>query len=494
MVYLVISLQQKNQTIQLTWKKKLKDAAPLLQLPTDRPRQTSQNFTGDAVSIELEYALAEDLRKLSRRNDATLYVSLLAGWAMLMSRLSGQKDVVIGTPVANRTRTEVEPLIGIFVNTVALRLDLRGTPTVSELLQSVSKTSLEAQQHQNVQFEQVVEAVQPARSLSHAPIFQVMFAWLNESEETRKSPQLTVESFEMPRVTSIFDLTLSLEDTGREITGKLEYATSLFNRQTINSFLQHWRMLLKAMIEGADKPINELHFLASKEQHQLREQWSCGEIAPDVNKLCVHELFEQQVIKHPDATSISSHNQQLTYTELDTQSNRLAHYLQKLGVAADCRVATIMQRSPDMIIAFLATLKAGGACVPLDTSIPDERLSGILEDISPQVILTHSSVSVDINHLSNSIEVEPLIVELDSDKNRWGDLSDKPLTRSNTHLTADHLAYVVYTSGTTGKPKGVAMPHASLVNLINWQIKSWGSGNRQKCVHFAAIGFDVAFQ
>ncbi len=476
------------------WKKKLKDAAPLLQLPTDRPRQTSQNFTGDAVSIELEYALAEDLRKLSRRNDATLYVSLLAGWAMLMSRLSGQKDVVIGTPVANRTRTEVEPLIGIFVNTVALRLDLRGTPTVSELLQSVSKTSLEAQQHQNVQFEQVVEAVQPARSLSHAPIFQVMFAWLNESEETRKSPQLTVESFEMPRVTSIFDLTLSLEDTGREITGKLEYATSLFNRQTINSFLQHWRMLLKAMIEGADKPINELHFLASKEQHQLREQWSCGEIAPDVNKLCVHELFEQQVIKHPDATSISSHNQQLTYTELDTQSNRLAHYLQKLGVAADCRVATIMQRSPDMIIAFLATLKAGGACVPLDTSIPDERLSGILEDISPQVILTHSSVSVDINHLSNSIEVEPLIVELDSDKNRWGDLSDKPLTRSNTHLTADHLAYVVYTSGTTGKPKGVAMPHASLVNLINWQIKSWGSGNRQKCVHFAAIGFDVAFQ
>ena len=312
------------------WRRTLAGAPAVLELPTDRRRPVQQDHAGAFVALELDDELTAGLKALSRRHGTTLFMTLLAGWAALLGRLSGQDDVVIGTPVANRSRAEVEPLIGFFVNSLALRLDLSGGPTVGELLQRVKARALEAQQHQDLPFEQVVEIVRPPRSLAHTPVFQVMFAWQNAGESDLELPGLRVAPVRVPCSFAKFDLTLSLAEVGGRIAGGLEYATALFDRATIERHAGYLRRLLEAMVADDARAVDRLPLLGDAERHQLLVEWNATEADYPRDK-CVHELFEAQAARTPDAIAVVHEDAQLTYAELNAKANRLAHHLHDAG-------------------------------------------------------------------------------------------------------------------------------------------------------------------
>ena len=354
------------------WKKALAGAPVLLELPADRPRPAQQDYAGGSIRVELGEELTGELKRLSLRHGTTLYMTLLAGWAALLARLSGQEDVVIGTPVANRTRTEIEPLIGFFVNTLALRIDLAGSPSVVELLVRVRERTLEAQRHQELPFEQVVEIVQPPRRLSHTPIFQTMFAWQNAPEGKLDLAGVSVASIGAAGVTAKFDLSLSLQEVGREVVGGAEYATSLYDRVTMERYLGYWRRVLEGMVAEEAGRIDRLELMEEAERRQLLEEWNAT-AAEYPREKCVHELFEEQVERSPESVAVAYEGGQLSYGELNARANRLARHLRELGVGPDVRVAICMERSLEMVVGLLGALKAGGAYLPLD---PHIRRSG----------------------------------------------------------------------------------------------------------------------
>ena len=369
------------------WKRRLAGAPALLKLPADRRRPAEQDYAGDSIGIELEEGLTGEIKGLSRRHGMTLYMTLLAGWAALLGRLSGQDEVMVGTPMANRVRREIEGLIGFFVNTLALRIDLSGWPRVGELLERVKARTLEAQQNQDIPFEQVVEIVQPVRSLSHAPIFQVMFTWQNAPEGKLDLPGLRITPMEVPRVTARFDLSLSLQETGQRIVGRLEYATALYDRETVERWLGYWYRLLDGMAADEAQWIDRLPMQKEEERRQLLEAWNETE-AEYPRDQCVHELFEEQVERTPEAVALSYEDEQMSYGQLNARANQLAHHLRELGVGPDVRVAICLERSMEMVVALLGVLKAGGAYVPLDPEYPLERLAYMLEDAEVRVVVT----------------------------------------------------------------------------------------------------------
>jgi non-ribosomal peptide synthetase component F len=344
------------------------------------------------LKIELEADLTRQLKEFSQRHGATLYMTLLAGLAALLSRLSGQDEVVIGSPAANRTRAEIEPLIGLFVNTLALRIDLSGSPTAEELLKQVKARTLEAQQHQDLPFEQVVEIVQPPRSPAHAPIFQVMLAWQNTPEAELTLPELTLRPLATPQLTAKFDLSLLLRETEQGIAGSLEYATALFERETMERYLKHWRTLLRAMIADDGRAIEEFPLLTAGERRRALEEWNRTETADPGEKL-IHQLFEEQVERSPESIALVDKEQSLTYRELNWRADLLAHHLRTFGVGPDARVAVCLERGVEMVIALMAVLKAGGAYVPLDPAYPSERLAYLLDDSAPEALIIHDATS-----------------------------------------------------------------------------------------------------
>jgi non-ribosomal peptide synthetase component F len=313
----------------------------------------------------LDEELTQGLKALGQRHGTTLFMTLLAGWAAALSRLAGQEDVVIGAPVANRTRAEVEPLIGFFVNTLALRLDLSKSPTVSELLQRVKAQALAAQERQDLPFEQVVEIANPPRSLSHSPLFQVMFAWQNNEAGALELPGLALAGIRAPHITTKFDLVLFLFEAEDGIRGGVEYATALFDGATIERFCGYLRNALTAIVSDDRRPVDRLPLLSRSERRQLLEEWNATR-AEYPDDRCVHRLFEEQAAKRPDATGVFYKDDQLSYGELNVRANRLAHHLRKLGVKPDARVALCVERSLEMVVGLLAILKAGGAYAPLD--------------------------------------------------------------------------------------------------------------------------------
>ncbi|PQQ23211.1 non-ribosomal peptide synthetase, partial [Photorhabdus luminescens] len=437
------------------WRVMLSDAPVLLDLPTDRPRPPAQAFAGDAVPVNLDVELTTALKRLSEQHGVTLFMTLLSAWAVVLSRLSGQDDVVIGTPSAGRSRREVEPLIGFFVNTLALRMDLSGELNVAELLARVRQTALAAQEHQDLPFEQVVEIVQPPRRLAHTPLFQVMFVWQNNESTDWELPKLAVSPVDQAVDVVKFDLELGLSEEEGRIVGALNYATALFDPSTVERQVEYLRAVLQAMVTNSQQPVGDIDILSPTERKLLLETWNATETAyPEA--LCIHQLFEQQVEQTPDAIALVYEDQTLGYEELNARANRLAHQLIALGVEPDQRVAICVSRSPAMVVGILAILKAGGAYVPLDPAYPGERLVHILHDAAPIVVL--------------------------ADKTGWSALGEETLTRlavldPNTlpdqpdsnpqipELTSRHLAYVIYTSGSTGTPKGVMVEHSSLLNL-----------------------------
>ncbi|PHM39382.1 Amino acid adenylation [Xenorhabdus mauleonii] len=464
------------------WRRTLADAPVLLELPLDRPRPSQQSFAGGRAAVHFDATLVQDLKQLGQQHGTTLFMTLLTAWAALLSRLSGQDDVVIGIPSANRNQREIEPLLGFFVNTLALRIDLSGMPDAITLLQRVRQTTLGAQEHQDLPFEQVVEIVQPPRRPEHTPLFQVMFAWQESETEEWQLPELTVTPFELEYDIAKFDLQLALTEKAGEIVGELNYSSALFAHETIERQVGYLQALLRAMVSKPQQPVMAIDILSSTERELLLETWNATE-EPYPTQIGIHQLFEQQAEKAPDAIAVRYENETLSYAELNTRANRLAHQLIALGVVPDQRVAICVTRSLARIIGVLAVLKAGGAYVPLDPTYPGDRLAYMLTDAAPIILLAD-----DDGRVTFSEDILATVMVLDPNT-----LPTQPDTNPQiSGLTPQNLAYVIYTSGSTGRPKGVMIEHRGVVNLALEEISQFNIGASSRVLQFASFSFDAS--
>jgi amino acid adenylation domain-containing protein len=438
------------------WKQQLAGAPALLGLPTDHPRPPVQRFQGTSLPIFFSKELSEQLKHLSQQSGTTLFITLLSAFATLLSRYSGQNDIVIGSPIANRTHSQTESLIGFFVNTLVLRLNLSDNPPFETLLQQARRVALEAYTHQDIPFEQLVEKLQPARDISHSPLFQVMLVLQNAPQSSLELSGLTLTPLEMESTIAKFDLTLSIEETDQGIMGELNYNTDLFEATTIERLREHLYTLLTGLVANPQQPIHELPLLTEAEQKQLLA-WNDTATDYPHDKTIV-DLFEEQVEQTPDAVAVIFEDQQLTYQDLNSKANQLAHYIQDLGVKPEVLVGIYVERSPEMIIGLLGILKAGGAYVPFDPVYPTARLTFMLEDTKVLVLLTQSSL------IEKLPKTQAQVVCLDVEADALSHLSAKNPTSG---VVPTNLAYVIYTSGSTGQPKGVMIEHLSVINLLN---------------------------
>ncbi|QSX79618.1 amino acid adenylation domain-containing protein [Lysobacter solisilvae] len=466
------------------WRTHLQGAPALLELPTDRPRPPVQSYNGARAEVSLSVELSAALRALSQRHGVTLYMTLLAGWSTLLSRLSGQSDVVIGSPVANRQRSEVEPLIGFFVNTLALRVDLTGEPTVAELLAQVKATTLGAYAHQDLPFEQVVEVLQPARSLAHSPVFQVLLGLNNTPGGGELTlPGLTLAQLQTARHSAQFDLAMSLSDSPEGLAGSVIYASDLFDAATITTMLQRWTRLLEAMVADDTQRVSRLPLLSAPEREQVLGAFNATDTAyPDAT--LIHSLIQAQVARQPDAIALEFDGQRLDYATLNRRANRLAHRLIAMGVQPDDRVAICVERGIGMVVGLLGVLKAGGAYVPLDPAYPDDRLAWMLGDSAPVALLTQSSLR---DRLAAWAAVPTLELDAPDDAS---DVSDHNPEPAGHH--PGQLAYVIYTSGSTGRPKGVMVEHRGLCNLATAQVRLFDVRPGSHVLQFASFSFDAS--
>ncbi|WP_411372999.1 non-ribosomal peptide synthetase [Burkholderia pseudomallei] len=468
------------------WQTNLSGAPTLLELPTDRPRPPKQSHAGASVEVKLGAALSERVKRLSQRHGVTPYMTLLSSWAAVLSRLSGQEEVVIGSPVAGRNRTEVEALIGFFVNTLALRLDLSSEPTVGELLKRTKAQVLSAQAHQDLPFDQVVERVKPPRSTAHPPLFQVMFVWQNMPAGELTIPGLTIRAVETPLQTAQFELTLSLQEAGDDIVGHLNYASALFDESTVRRYVTYWCRLLEGMTAGpANVSVARLPLLDEAERKQVVYAWNATERDYPIEQ-CIHQLFEAQVDRKPEAIALTFDGQRLSYAELNARANRLAHYLQARGVGPDRLVALCAERGIEMVVGLLAILKAGGAYVPLDPAYASDRLRGIVEDSQPALVLADAVGRAALGELDGALPV----IDLETDALRWREMPATNPEVASQHV--HHLAYVIYTSGSTGRPKGVMVEHAQVVRLFGATQAWFGFDERDVWTLFHSYGFDFS--
>ncbi|MBW4417614.1 MAG: amino acid adenylation domain-containing protein [Myxacorys californica WJT36-NPBG1] len=450
-------LQGEILDAQLTyWKRQLAGSLPVLNLPTDFPRLPMQTFHGARRSFVLSQLLHQALLKLSQQEGTTLFMTLLAAFKTLLHRYTGQEDILVGTPIANRNRAELEDLIGFFVNTLVLRTDLTSNPSFRELLSRVRHVALEAYAHQDLPFEKLVEELQPERDLSYSPLFQVSFVLQTALTQTLSLPDLTLSLNEVDTEVAKFDLTLFVEETAEGLIGTLEYNTDLFQTSTIDRFIEHFQTLLEGIVANPNQRLSDLPLLSSTERHQLLVEWNQTQTDYPHDQ-CIHQQFEAQVAQTPDAIAIVFAEQQLTYRELNQRANQVAHYLQKLGVKPEVPVGICVDRSPEMIIGLLGILKAGGAYVPLDPSYPQARLAFMLSDTQVPVVLTRSPL------LEQLPEIQATFLCLDTD---WEIIAQETNQNPVSSATPDNLAYLMYTSGSTGQPKGVSIVHRGAVRLV----------------------------
>ncbi|WP_038219807.1 condensation domain-containing protein, partial [Xanthomonas maliensis] len=372
-----------------------------------------QDYSGDSVEFVLDAALTSALAALSQRHGTTVFMTVLAAWSVLLARLSGQDQVVIGAPAANRTRSELEGLIGFFVNTQALRIDLRGNPSVSALLAQVRSTALAVQDHQDVPFEQVIEALNPARSLSHHPVFQAMLTWQNNAATELTLPGIRLRPIQTDRHDAKFDLELFMGLVDDRILGRLAYATALFDRGTIERQLAQFVQVLTALAADDRAAVHRLPLLPVDQRAQL-QRFTATDAAP-IPAHCIHHLFEEQVRRTPQAVALRADSVQLSYRQLDARANRLAHRLRTLGVGPESRVALYLPRGIEQVVALLATLKAGAAYLPLDPTLPSERLAFLLEDSRPRVVLSGQALQDNLQASCAMLRVSVLTLDTDLD-------------------------------------------------------------------------------
>ncbi|PMS18374.1 hypothetical protein C0Z18_17530 [Trinickia dabaoshanensis] len=469
------------------WRRTLGGAPALLTLPTDRPRPPRQRFEAAHVAVALDTDLTQALRRVCRQQGVTLFMLVAAAWSVVLSRLSGQSEVVIGTPTANRPRAELEPLIGLFVNSLALRIDLAGEPGIAELLARVRDTVLGAQEHQNLPFEQVVEIVQPWRRLDHTPIFQVMIAWQEIDIGPLQSPSLRIEPVPGSLDQAKFDLELDLADDGGAVSGALRYAVALFDERTITRHVGYLTTILRVIADGSRLSLERVPLVDGEEYEQLSAAWNAtGRDYPA--RVCVHELVERQAARTPEAIAVEMGEQRITYAQLNARANRLARFLRARGVRPDSRVAVCVSRSVELAVALVAVLKAGGAYVPIDPAHAGLRVTYVLADSEPIALLVDRATR---EVMGASLPDSVPVFDLDGPHLEWDDASAENLRPDAIGLDAHHLAYVIYTSGSTGTPKGVMVEHRQLGNLIAWHTDRFelASGSRTTCM--AGLAFDA---
>ncbi|HEX7736568.1 MAG TPA: amino acid adenylation domain-containing protein, partial [Ktedonobacteraceae bacterium] len=463
------------------WKHRLQQL-PVLDLPADRARPSLQTFRGATHAFTLPGALSADLQAAGRREGVTLFMSLLAGWMICLARYSGQDDLAVGTPIANRRQRETESLIGCFINTLVLRADLSGNPSFRAVLRQVREVTLQAYAHQDIPFEQLVEAVAPQRDLSRSPLFQVLFVLQNTPREAFELAGLTPRELDRESGTARFELTLTLTETGHGLRGMLEYNSDLFEAQTIARIANSYQRVLEALVADPQRRLSQLPMLSREEQQQVLSDWNATHTDIAWERWMPH-LFAQQVARSPEAIALVCEEEQLTYRELDRRANRLAHYLRQRGIGPEALVGIFLPRSRDLVITLLAIFKAGGAFLPLDPAYPRERLALLMADAQSALVVTREDLLAALPSTISAV----VCLERDQDK-----ISAAPATPPSLAGSAASLAYVIYTSGSTGTPKGVMVAHAQLTNFFYGMDRLIGSEGTGTWLATTSISFDIA--
>lgn len=440
------------------WKKQLAGAPPVLELPSDRPRPAVQAHRGAILTHTISNELLERAREFSHAEGATLFMTLLSAFQLLLSRYSGQEDIVVGSTIASRNYSEIEPLIGFFVNTLAMRTDLSGDPTFRELLARVKQVALDAYAHQDIPFEKLVEELQPERSLSYNPIFQVLFGLQNQPRPAFEASGLAVQRESIHSSTSLFDMSWFAFETAEGLLLRVEYDTDLFDEETIARSIGHFKQLLESITAYPERRISELPLLTAEERHRVLVEFN-NNAADYRTDIRLHEFFVEQAQRTPEAIAIICGDANLTYRELDERSNQVARHLLSHGAAPDVLMGVFCERTPDLIVGILGILKSGSAYVPLDPAYPKERIANILEDAKVPVVLTQESLIGELPNFAGKA------ICLDSD---WEQIEGESPTTAPIATTPENLAYVLFTSGSTGRPKGVALEHRSAATFVQW--------------------------
>ncbi len=465
------------------WKEQVGNNPPVLELPTDRPRPLVQTNVGSAAFTLIPKDIADALTKLGRKEGATLFMTLLSAFKVLLYRYSGQPDVCIGTPIANRTRKEIEGIIGIFINTLVLRTQFYDNPGFREMLRRVRKNTLDAYDHQDLPFEYLVDKLQPERDMSYPPLFQVMFILQNAPVKMQRiSTDLQMEMIDVDMGTSTFDITLSMSESPQGLHANVEFNTDMFDRGTIERMLAHFKNLLQSIIADPDAPVANLSLLSESEQKQILYGWNDTWTDRD-RSLCIHQLFEQRVNENATAPAVVFKDERLTYGELNERANRLAHYLRELGVGNEVVVGVLHEKHVDLLTCVLAVLKSSGTYLPLDPTYPEERLEYMLSDAGVPVLLTQNSLQDSVHDYSGKI------VCVDGD---WPAIAEYPETKLNIPVDPENLAYMIYTSGSTGKAKGTMVRHSGLVNVYSgWETDYELLTRARNHLQMASFSFDV---
>ncbi|MEM1391734.1 MAG: amino acid adenylation domain-containing protein [Cyanobacteria bacterium P01_H01_bin.150] len=463
------------------WLSQLDGASNLLQLPTDHPRPGVQTYQGSTTSFTLNVDLTQKIKTLSQSSGTTLFMTLFAAFATLLYRYSGQSDITIGSPIANRNHNDIEPLIGFFVNTLVLRSHFEDNPSFESLLTQVRETTLKAYENQDVPFEKLVEALQPQRDLSYSPLFQVMFALQNAPIGEIELPGATLSTLKNESTSSLFDLSLDIFENDGKLVCEWEYSTDLFDGSTIERMASHFENLLSAIVENPSRKVAELPLMNQVERNQLLVEWN--DTVTDYPKdKCIHQLFEEQVEKTPDAVAVVFEEQKLTYKQLNQKANQLAVHLRSIGVKPEVFVGICVERDLDMVVSVLAVLKAGGAYVPLDPDYPQERINYILDNAAVEILITKTSLT---ERLATN---ETKLVLLDDNQFASTVNCFNPVNTTKPN----NLAYVIYTSGSTGKPKATMIEHRGCVNHCYAMIDTLDLKDTDTIAQTAPIGFDIS--
>ncbi|HEU4883511.1 MAG TPA: amino acid adenylation domain-containing protein, partial [Longimicrobium sp.] len=454
------------------------------ELPTDRPRPTVQGEAGGRRPFRVPATTAAALTALSRREGATLFMTLLAAWQLLLAKYSGQDDVTVGTPIAGRTRLETEGLIGFFVNTLVLRADIGSAPSFRALLGRVREATLGAYQHQDIPFEKLVEELKVERSLSHTPLFQVMFSLQNNAREALRLGTLQAEALGASTEAAKFDLDLGLSETGDTIAGSLAYRTELFDASTVDRMLEHFGALLATVAADPDQALSDVSLLGADERRRVVEEWSAASfVDAEADARPVHVAFAAQAMRTPDAVALAFVGGTLTYAELDARANQLANHLRRKGVGPDTNVGVCLERSPALVVALLGVLKAGGAYVPLDPSYPADRLAWMLTDAGAPLLLTEQRLLDRLpSHAGETLCLEQALEAVAAES----------VEAPSVAVDPEHLAYVIYTSGSTGRPKGVGVPHRALAAHMSWMQRAYPLSADDRVLQKTPFSFDAS--
>jgi amino acid adenylation domain-containing protein len=467
------------------WKEQLGRSPPLLELPTDHSRPAMQTFRGARQSFLLPKTTAEALKALSRREEVTLFMTMLAAFKVLLCRYTGQDDLIVGTPIANRNRLEIEGLIGCFVNTLALRTDYSGNPSFRDALPRVREACLAAYDHQDLPFERLVDELHLERDLSRNPLIQIMFVLQDGLMRSVELPGLTVSPVKGDREIAYFDLTLQIDEAELgPMEVALVYKTDLFEPATIARMLNHLHVIFEAVVADPDQRISDLPLLTRGERQQILEEWNSSKTDSE-RHLCIHQLFEAQVERTPDAAAVVFEHEQLSYAELNRRANQLAHHLRALGVGPEVPVGLCLQPSVSMIVGLLGILKAGGLYLPLDPAYPKQRLCFMLNDAKVRVLLTQARL------LAELPEQEATAVCLDS---AWEAIARESTENPVNRVMSDNVAYVIYTSGSTGKPKGVLVSHGSIADHCCEIQRYFELDSSDSVLQFASLNFDISLE